>query len=140
VGPLITALGERRAQLLVTASLLVALFVQLPWRALQTERFVRPFAAAYTYIITRPADVVLVHTDSIWYGRDALRNDPLFHGQPVIVNAAWLTDLGRVEIERRYPGRVVDVSNSDLLHLGMTLWVQPRRIRRPAPPPPPVDR
>jgi hypothetical protein len=140
VGPLITVLGERRAQVLVTASLLVALFVQLPWRALQTEQFVRPFAAGYAYVITRPADVVLVHTDSIWYGRDALRNDPLFHGQPVIVNAQWLTDLGRAEIERKYPGRVVDVTNSELLHLGMTLWLPPRRLQRPPPPAPQVDR
>jgi hypothetical protein len=122
VEPLITVLGERKAQFSVAASLLLGLLVQLPWRALQTERFVRPFAMGYDYVVTRPAEVVIVHTDSIWYGRDAVRNDPWLRGQPVIVRAGALTAEQRSSLDRAYSGRIVEVSNSELLQLGMTRW------------------
>jgi hypothetical protein len=126
VEPLIAAIGERKAQLLIAASLLAALLVQLPLRALQTERFVRPFAEGYRYVTTRPATVVIVHGNSIWYGQDLLRNDPLLRGQPVVVSAGMLTAEQRATLERKYEGQIVDVSDTTLLRLGMT-----RQIRRP---------
>ncbi len=125
--PLIGAVGERLAQRLVVASLVIALLIQLPLRTIQTERFVRPFAAGYDYVAARPADVVVVHADSVWYGRDALRNDPFLRNRPVLVRASSLTPDGRAAIERAFPGRVVDVTDADLLRLGMTRWLYPAR-------------
>jgi hypothetical protein len=120
VEPMRMVLGARRTQMLVAGSLLVALLIQLPLRLVQTERFVRPFAAGYDYVTTRNADVVLIHGDSVWYGRDLLRNDPFLHGQPVVLGASVLTKVGRDALERAFPGRVVEVTDADLLRLGMT--------------------
>jgi hypothetical protein len=124
---LVAATSPRRAQRLLGLSLAVALVLQVPIRFAQGERFIRPYAAAYRYIVSRPADVVLVHGDSIWYGRDLVRNDPYLSGQPIVVNATMLTRAGREAIEAAHPGRVVDVKDGELLRLGLTLWVQHAR-------------
>jgi hypothetical protein len=125
--PLRNVLGTRRTQVLVFGSLLVTLAFELPLRLLQTERFVRPFAAGVAYVTTRNADVVLVHADSIWYGRDLLRNDPLLRGQPVVLGDELLTPEGRAYLRQTHPGRVVDVTDAELIRLGMTQW---RRLTR----------
>jgi hypothetical protein len=124
VTPLIAAVGSGRATLLVGASLVVGLFVQLPRRLVETERFVRPFAAASSYVLSRPADVVLVNGSTVWYGRDLVRNDPFLEGQPVVVRANGLSAEGRAYLERLYPGRVQEVTDAQLLQLGMTPWTQ----------------
>jgi hypothetical protein len=124
---LVAATSPRRAQLLLGLSLAVALVLQVPIRFAQGERFIRPYAAAFRYIVSRPADVVLVHGDSIWYGRDLVRNDPFLRGQPIVVNATMLTRADREAIEAAHPGRVVDVKDGELLRLGLTLWVQHAR-------------
>jgi hypothetical protein len=116
------ALGRRRADLVLAASLLIAAVIQLPRRSIDVERFAQPFAAGAEYIRTRPADVVLVHGDSIWYGRDLLRNDPFLRGQPVVLQAGLLSPAGRAALERAHPGRVLEVHDSELLRLGMTPW------------------
>jgi hypothetical protein len=123
---LVSAAGARRAQWLLAASFALAVVVQVPLRFVQGERFVRPYAAAYRHVLGRPGDVVLVHTDSVWYGRDLIRNDPYLDGQPVVLNARLLTPRMRDAIVEAHPGRVVDVSSSELLRLGMTRWVRQR--------------
>jgi hypothetical protein len=70
--------------------------------------------------------VVLVYGDSIWYGRDLIRNDPYLRGQPVVVAARLLSREGRAKIEAAYPGQVVEVKDGELLRLGMTAWVRGR--------------
>ena len=122
VTPLRAVIGRRRTTLALAGALVIALMVQLPLRLVDTEQFVRPFAAGAEYLRTRPADVVLVHGDSIWYGRDLVRNDPFLRGQPVMISAGALTDAGRAALERAHPGRIMDVSDSELLRLGMTRW------------------
>jgi hypothetical protein len=120
--PLREALGRVRATRLLVASFIVALVVQLPIRIIDVERFIRPFAAGAEFVRTRSADVVLVHGDSIWYGRDLVRNDPFLRGQPVVLRADGLSPRGRAVLEQRYPGRVIEVSDTELLRLGMTPW------------------
>jgi len=124
---LVAAVGARRAQALLVASFATALVVQVPLRFTQGERFIRPYASAYRLLATRPARVVLVHEDSVWYGRDFIRNDPYLRGQPVVLAARMLTREGRAAIDAAYPGRVLDVTNSELLRLGMTPWIRGRR-------------
>jgi hypothetical protein len=127
---LVAATGARRAQALLVASFATALLVQVPLRFWQGERFIRPYAAAYRHIASRPARVVLVYEDSIWYGRDLIRNDPYLRGQPVVLAARMLSREGRARIEAAYPGQVVEVKDGELLGLGMTALVR-RRLQRP---------
>lgn len=114
------ALGEYRARVVVTACLAAAVFVQLPLRFVQVARFTAPFAAGYSYVATRPVRVVLVHGRTIWYGRDLVRNDPFLSGQPVVIEADALSPDQRAELSRALPGQVVEVTDDDLLRLGMT--------------------
>ena len=123
---LVAAVGARRAQGLLVASFMLALVVQVPLRFWQGERFIRPYAAAYRYLSSRPARVVLVYADSIWYGRDLVRNDPYLRG-PVVLAARLLTKEGRAAIEAANPGQVVEVKDAELLQLGLTPWVRGRR-------------
>lgn len=122
ISPLIASVGPRRATLFIVASLVVTVLAQLPKRLSETEGFVRPFAAASKYVLSRPADVVLVHGSNVWYGRDLIRNDPFLQGQPVVVEADGLSAAGRAELERAHPGRVMEVKDTELLKLGMTPW------------------
>jgi hypothetical protein len=64
----------------------------------------------------------VVHADSIWYGRDLQRNDPFLRGQPVVVGDEFLTPEGRAYLRQTHPGHVVDVTDAELIGLGMTRW------------------
>lgn len=121
-GVLRGVLGRERTLGILAASLVVTLLVQWPIRFVNTESFVRPFAAGEAYLRTRPADVVIVKADSVWYGRDLLRNDPYLRGQPTIVDFS-IAPAQRARLEQEHPGRVVEVTNAELLALGMTPWL-----------------
>jgi hypothetical protein len=108
------------------ASFATALVVQVPLRFWQGERFIRPYAAAYRHVLSRPADVVIVQFDSVWYGRDLVRNDPYLRGQPVVLAARFITPAGRAAIGRAHAGRVVEITNNELLEFGLTPWVHNR--------------
>jgi hypothetical protein len=117
-------LGARRAWRLLQGALLVAVFIQLPLRLRQTERFVRPFAAANALIAAQRADVVLLRADSVWYGRDLVRNDP-FLRHPVVVGTDNVRSSDRAVLRRLLPGTVVEITDTDLLRLGLTRWTHP---------------
>lgn len=114
------ALGERRTRVVLVTWLGAALLVQIPLRLMQVERFTRPFATGYSFVTSRPAAVVLVHGGYVWYGRDIVRNDPFLSGQPVVVRADALTPDQRAQLERVFPDGVVEISDQELLGLGMT--------------------
>jgi hypothetical protein len=76
--------GTVMAARLVIASLVVTVAVQWPLRAMQIERFIRPFAAASRFIRDGGGAAVVVPTARIWYGSDLIRNGPEF-SRPVIV-------------------------------------------------------
>jgi hypothetical protein len=107
---------------LLIASSVAALFVQLPLRLLQAERFVRPYAATLDYIASRPADVVIVDPSSAYYGRDLIRNDPLSKTRPVTLNLAALKPADVRELVRRYPGRVYLLTVPEMQRLGLTTF------------------
>ncbi|MEO8562920.1 MAG: hypothetical protein ABI601_12635 [bacterium] len=120
------AVGARSGRALLVGSCAIALLVQLPLRLVQTESFVRPFAAGHRLVEQQSADVVLVRGDSIWYGKDLIRNDP-FLRRPVVIYRTMVSDYGRQMLEQAHPGRVVELRDSDLLALGMTPWTSRRR-------------
>lgn len=123
------ALGDVATRRLIAAGLAVALLFQIPLRLRETRQFVRPFATAYDYVRSRDALVVLVSGDSIWYGRDLIRNDP-FLERPIVVSLGALAPGSAEMIERTYPGRVVRVTDGELLRLGMTPWNRHPRVQR----------
>jgi len=123
---LLGAMGARMGRALLVTSCAIALVVQLPLRLGQTESFVRPFAAGHAMIEQQHADVVLVHGDSVWYGKDLIRNDPFLTGEPVVIYATMISPFGRMMLERAHPGRVVEIHDSQLIAAGMT----PRTLRR----------
>ncbi len=113
------AIGEVATRRWLAVGIGFALLVQVPLRLLQTERFVRPFAAANEYVRSRKAHVVLLEADEVWYGHDLLRNDP-FLADPIVVSASMLSPGVVAAIEHTYPGRVERVTSEQLLQLGMT--------------------
>jgi hypothetical protein len=113
------SIGRAATRRWLAAGLVVTVLGQLPARLVQTERFVRPFAAGHEYLHTRNARVVLFSGERIWYGRDLLRNDPYLR-TPILVKTRELAPGAAEAIERAYPGRVVRVTDEELLRLGMT--------------------
>jgi hypothetical protein len=114
---LIAAGGERSVRRLVAAAALVALAVQLPLRAWQVERFVRPFAAANAFIRQIPEEVVVVDPTHVWYAEDLVRNDPFLADRPLILNARKLKDEDLATLRRRYSVRIL--GTAELIKLGL---------------------
>jgi hypothetical protein len=112
-------LGVRRTRVWVVAGLTVAVLLQVPLRLVQTERFVRPFAAGVAYVRSRPEQIVIVHSDAVWYGDDVVRNDP-YLARPIVLRGTALSAGAIEQIEHAFPGRVLQVRDADLLGLGMT--------------------
>ena len=116
---------------LVIASAVAALVVQLPLRLAQSERFVRPYAAAIDYIASRPADVVIVDPHAAYYGRDLIRNDPFLRSRPLTMNLRALTPAAVDELVRRHPGRVYLLTVPEMQRLGLpTFGTGPAPVRR----------
>jgi hypothetical protein len=114
-----SVLGAQRTRAWLATGLALAVAVQLPLRLVQTERFVRPFAAGEAYVRSRPAAIVIVDARSVWYGDDLIRNDP-YLARPIVLRRQALAPSAIAEIERVFPGRVVQLSDEQLLRLGMT--------------------
>jgi hypothetical protein len=131
---IVDLLGVRMTKWWLVAGLAVALVIQIPLRMRDTERFVRPFAAGNDFVHSRDATVVLLWANPIWYGRDLVRNDP-FLRQPVVVQAERLAPSLIADLKRLYPGRVVDVTERDLLRLGMTASLRQQPYGEPERPP-----
>jgi hypothetical protein len=121
-----SAFGAWRTRAWLATGLALALVVQLPLRLVQTERFVRPFAASVAYVRSRPEPIVIVHGSELWYGDDLIRNDP-YLSRPIVLRGAALAPTAVAEIERVFPGRVVEVTGDQIVRLGMTPIASSRR-------------
>ena len=114
-----SVLGARYTRAWLVAGLVLAVALQVPLRLVQTERFVRPFAAGVEHVRSRPKAIVIVDAGRLWYGDDLVRNDP-FLARPIVLRRDALAPSAIAEIERVFPGRVATVSADELLRLGMT--------------------
>ena len=127
------ALGRRTTQRLLLASTLVTVFVQLPLRAWQIERYVRPFARAHDYVAHIDADVVIVDPTTSWYGIDLIRNDPLLRNRPKVLSAYYLRPADKRALAARFGDRVHMLQASELAPLGVVTF--PSRFRQAVWPP-----
>lgn len=116
---------------IVVVSAIVTIAVQWPLRAIQTERFVRPYAAVLAHVAALDVDVVTVNPRHAWYGRDFVRNDPFLAGGPKVVGLEYL--LGRWPHVRDVPesarGRVKQLTTAEIARLGVPVFEPPRQTR-----------
>jgi hypothetical protein len=101
------------------SSVLVSLFVLLPWRAWQVHAFVEPYAAAVAAIKHSRADVVIVDPTDIWYGEDLVRNDPFLRTPPKVVSLPRLDETRLSELCRRHQVAIFD--REDARRLGIRI-------------------
>jgi hypothetical protein len=117
------AVGRVTMRRLVMASALLTLLVQLPVRAWQVERYVRPFAQAHEYVTHLDADVVIVDPTTSWYGIDLIRNDPFLRETPKVLSAFGLSPADRVALAARYPvDRVHLLQPAELSQFGIPTY------------------
>jgi hypothetical protein len=119
---------------LIAVSVGATLLVQLPLRMAAAEGFVRPYAATLAYLAALPADVVLVDPNAAYYGRDLVRNDPLFRDGPRIVSLGRLGPEGlRALLGGAGGRRVYLLTGPEMRRLGLTMFGEGPRWTRGAP-------
>jgi hypothetical protein len=67
---------------------------------------------------SRPQPIVIVHAGRLWYGDDLVRNDP-YLARPIVLRADALAPAAIAEIRRVFPGQVGEVTEDELLRLGL---------------------
>jgi hypothetical protein len=118
-GLIAQAIGRARTYRLVAAALIVAVAVQLPVRAVQTARIIRPYERASNYLATLPADVAVIQFESLQWGRQLLRNDPFLRNSPKLMSLSELSSAARDSLEKRFPGRVRYVRPAEIEAFGV---------------------
>jgi hypothetical protein len=127
------ALGGGTTRRLVAASVALTLAVQLPVRAWQIERYVRPFAQAHDYIAHIDAEAVIVDPTTSWYGIDLVRNDPFLRNRPKVLSAYYLRPADKRALAARFGDRVHMLQPSELAQFGVPTF--PSRFRQSPWPP-----
>jgi hypothetical protein len=118
----VTERGPRTARtpaLALSSSVLLSLFVLLPWRAYQVHAFVGPYASAAEAIKHARADVVIVDPTNIWFGQDLVRNDPFLRASPKVLSLPKLDETLLTDLCRRYDVAIFD--QGDARQLGMRI-------------------
>ena len=114
---------------LIVASAVATLAVQWPLRAVQTERFVRPYAAVLDQVARQRAEIVAVDPGLAWYGRDFVRNDPFLETTPKVVGLRLIG--GRLPDPAHIPpaarGRIHRLTTAEIARLGVPVFSRPPR-------------
>ncbi|MBY0528283.1 MAG: hypothetical protein K2R98_33140 [Gemmataceae bacterium] len=92
---------------LVVATTVFSLAVQLPIRAWQVERFIRPFARAMVYLEQMPEEVVVIDSPPVWHSRDLVRNEPFLGRRPLVLDGQYLSAKDRAQLCQRYSVRFI---------------------------------
>lgn len=106
-----------RGQVVVAS--LATLILILPLRAIQVERFVRPYADASAFILAQPADLVLVDSSRNLFAQDLVRNDPYLERRPRVMLLSTLNRIQLAELCMRL--RTVVVGPDQLTAIGVPL-------------------
>jgi hypothetical protein len=95
---------------LLVFSTLFSLFVQFPFRCVQVENFIRPFAYSSRWIESgagTSSSTVVIDTRSLWYGCDLVRNDPFLRNSPKIFWSSRLNEKQLEELNNRSKTRMI---------------------------------
>lgn len=111
--------GIARTRRLVGASLVASVIIQLPVRARQVERFVRPFATASRAISESGDAAVVIPTSEIWYGSDLIRNGPYVKAPVIIAESRSHPSAQGRWLELHVVGRIRYLRLSDLAATGL---------------------
>lgn len=104
---------------LAMVSVLLTTLVQYPARAYTAHKFAAPFARAHAWLRLQDADIVVVPTDSVWYGRDLLRN-PIGLPRPILVREDYFRRINPSTLPQ---GVIKRVTVDELLMLGLERMV-----------------
>jgi len=99
------------------ASSLTMLLLVLPIRSFQTEAIVGAFSNSMKHIYSQQEDVVLIDSQSIWYGIDLVRNEPNLSNKPKVMLINSLTENGLKLLCSKHSVRLVTLK--DLTSYGM---------------------
>ncbi len=102
---LVDGIGKKRTLDYVSLGLLATLFLQIPLRGWQAEKFVRPFAIAQESLQKMDVDLVLYDPRMAWYSSDLRRNNPTLTNRPLIANVAVLDQDHAVLLRQTFPKR-----------------------------------
>ena len=127
-------LGRAFVRRAVVASAVATLCIQIPVRAWQIERYVRPFAQAHDYVAHIDADVVIVDPTTSWYGIDLIRNDPFLRSRPKVLSAFGLRREQKQELAAMFGNRVHLLRPEEIAQFGIPVYQS--RFRGPLWPPP----
>jgi len=95
------SLGTRTSNLVLSLSILLAVFVQLPARSWQARSFVTPFYQSASLLASRSEEIVILEPD-LFCQRDLVRNDPLLTTRPMIFDAKRLTATEESLLKAKY--------------------------------------
>ncbi|HTR76942.1 MAG TPA: hypothetical protein VMH39_02490, partial [Gemmatimonadaceae bacterium] len=115
----VAAIGGRRTAWLWVSSLATSVLIQLPMRAVQVERVVRPYDLAERWMEQLPTRIVILPAESIRWGRQLVRNDPFLRVGNKIMSESDLGARGLAEVNARYPGQVHVVTPRELTRFGL---------------------
>lgn len=117
------AQAARAPAVALAASVALAVFVLLPWHAMQVRAFVTPNAMAVDAIEHSGADVVVVDPTDIWYGQDLVRNDPFLRASPKVLSLQQLDEARLSELCRHHDVAIFD--RADAQRFGIRIAESP---------------
>lgn len=108
----------RHAKRMLTCSFLVSLLVLVPWRTAVAYRIVKPFSNAVDWMSKQEEHVLVIPADSIWYGRDLIRNHPSMR-KPVTLRGSSLAGSDTAAIPEPWRTSVRWITVEELEALGL---------------------
>jgi hypothetical protein len=121
VTSVVQTFGRARVTSLLLASIACSVAIQVPLRAIQVNRFVRPFASAMHALKGADYRAVVVPADQIWYGMDLIRNIPYGSGPVLLAGSGSVSDEQRATLRRVFGARVWYPRPQDLEVFGLVV-------------------
>lgn len=123
--PLCQRLGKPAAATYVTVGVVASFFVQFPWRCVQAENFVAPYAHAAELFHSPDVDIVAFNPLQAWYSADLVRNDPFLEKHPIVTHFLGMTEAQAKLLQKTFPRQRV-FTQPALKRLGLATENRPK--------------